>query len=229
MVLHSIGSSHILSNWSFVYQISINTLISKPRKVTHGVHQGLFLVHSYSISIYFPYLKLLTNHNPHYRSIVDYHSYTDDILHCRLIDPNNAIHLLNNCITDIHNRLTNNSVSLNCLKTESLMKLNIKTSTTIFLSPQITINNLSIYYANKVKTLGILIDPTLKFHIPTKSQSQSINYILQNLRTIIPFINFNTAIFLLHPSFDSTVILNLNLKTCRFLNKYIKKYVRKLP
>ena len=114
--------------------------------------------------------------------------------------------LLNNCIADIHNRFTNNSVSLNCLKTESLMKLNIKTSTTIFLSPQITINNLSIYYANKVKTLVILIDPTLKFHITTKSLSQSINYILQNLRTIIPFINFNTAIFSLHTSFYPTLI-----------------------
>ena len=52
---------HHIPNWSCVYQISINSLISKPRKVTHGVPQGLFLVHSYSISIYFPYLKLLTN------------------------------------------------------------------------------------------------------------------------------------------------------------------------
>ena len=123
-----------------------------------------------------PLFKIIDKY-PHYRSIVDYHSYTDDILHCRLIDTNNAIHLLNNCITDIHNWLTNNSLPLNCLKTESL---HIKTSTTIFLPPQITINNLSISYANKVKTLGILIDPTLKFHIPTKSLSQSINYILQN-------------------------------------------------
>ena len=157
---------HLIPNWSFVYQISINSLISKPRKVTHGVPQGLFLVHSYSISIYrlhpyiysiLPLFKIIDKY-PHYRSIVDYYSYTDDILHCRLIYPNNAIHLLNNCITDIHNRLTNNSLSLNCLKTESL---HIKTSTTIFLPPQITINNLSIYYANKVKNLGILIDPTL--------------------------------------------------------------------
>ena len=30
-------------------------------------------------------------------------------------------------------------------------------------------------------------------------------------------------------SIDSTVILNLNIKTCRFLNKYIKKHVIKLP
>ena len=51
-------------------------------------------------------------------------------------------------------------------KTESL---HIKTCTTVFLPPQITINNLSISYDNKVKTLGILIDPTLQFHIPTKS------------------------------------------------------------
>ena len=149
--------------------------------------------------------SLLFNINllPLFKIIDKYPHYTDDILHCRLIDPNNAIHLLNNCITDIHNWLTNNSLSLNCLKTESL---HIKTSTTIFLPQQITINKLSISYANKVKTLGILIDPTLQFHIPTKSLSQSINYILQNLRTIIPFINFNTAIFSLHPSFYPTLI-----------------------
>ena len=52
---------HPIPNWSCVYQISINSLISKPHKVTHGVHKGMFLIHSYSISIYFPYLKLLTN------------------------------------------------------------------------------------------------------------------------------------------------------------------------
>ena len=93
-----------------------------------------------------------------------------------MIDARNAIHLLDNCITDI-----NNSLSLNCLKTESL---HIKISTTIFLPPQITINYLSISNANKVKPLGILIDPTLQFHIPTKSLSQylititiTVNYI----------------------------------------------------
>ena len=107
-----------------------------------------------------------------------------------MIDPNNDINLLNNCITDIHNWLTNNSLSLNCLKTKTLY---IKTSTTILIPQQITINNLSISYANKVKILGILIDPTLQFHIQTKSLSQSINYILHNLRTIRPFINFNTT------------------------------------
>ena len=107
------------------------------------------LVHSCSISIYFPYLKLLIN--THYRLSL---MYADDIqLYSRLTDPNNDINLLNNCITDIHNWLTNNSLSLNSLKTES----SIKISTTI-LPQQITINNLSISYANKVNNLGILIN-----------------------------------------------------------------------
>ena len=128
---------------------------------------------------------------------IDYHSYADDIqLHCIFTYHNNDINILNNCITDIHNWLTNNSLSLNCLKTESL---HIKTSTIKFLPPQITLNNLSISYANKIKNLGILILPILQFHIHTKSLSQSINYTLHNLRTIRPFINFNTAKLLATP------------------------------
>ena len=131
-------------------------------------------IYLYSYIYLLPLFKII--YIPHYIYLVESHSYADDIqLHCRLIDPNNDIHLLNNYITDIHNWLNNNFLSLNCLKIESL---HIKTYTTIFLPPQITINNLSIYYSNKVKTLGILIDPTLQFTIPTKSLSQSINYIL---------------------------------------------------
>ena len=190
--LTSIGISDTALDWfiSYLtdrfYQISINSLISKPRKVTHGVPQGSVLGPLLFNIYLLPLFKIIDKY-----PTIDYHSYADDIqLHCRLIDPNNDINLLNNCITDIHNWLTNNSLSLNCLKTESM---HIKTSTTIFIPPQITINNLSISYANKIKNLGILIDPTLQFNIQTKSLSQSINYILHNLRTIRPFINFNTA------------------------------------
>ena len=190
--LTSIGISGTVLDWliSYLtdrfYQISIKSLISKPRKVTHGVPLGSFLGPLLFNIYLLPLFKIIDKY-----STIDYHSYADDIqLHCRLIDPNNDINVLNNCITDIHNWLTNNSLSLNCLKTESL---HIKTSTTIFLPPLITINNLSIYYANKVNNLGILIDPPLQFHIQTKSLSQSINYILHNFLTIRPFINFNTA------------------------------------
>ena len=41
------------------------------------------------------------------------HSYADDIqLPCRLTNPNNDIHLLNNYITDIHTWINNNSLTL---------------------------------------------------------------------------------------------------------------------
>ena len=43
------------------YQISINSLIYKPRKVTRRVPQRSILGPPCSISTYFPYLKLLTN------------------------------------------------------------------------------------------------------------------------------------------------------------------------
>ena len=64
--LTSIGISGTVFVWfiSYItnrfYQI-INSLIYKPRKVTHGVLKDLSLVYSCSISTYFHYLKLLTN------------------------------------------------------------------------------------------------------------------------------------------------------------------------
>ena len=132
--LTSIGISGTVLDWfiSYItnrfYQISIKSLISKPRKITHGVPQGS-VIGPILLNIY---LLPLFNIIDKYPTIY-YHSYADDMqLYCRLIDPSNDIHLLNNCITDIHNCLTNNSLSLNCLKTEAL---HIKTSTTIFLPP----------------------------------------------------------------------------------------------
>ena len=128
--LTSIGISGTALDWfiSYLtdrfYQISINSLISKPRKVTHGLPQ-ISVLGPLMFNIYLlPLFKIIYKY-----STIDYHSYADDIqLHCRLVDPNNDINVFNNCITDIHNWLTNISLSLNCLKTESL---HIKTSTIV--------------------------------------------------------------------------------------------------
>ena len=68
------------------------------------------------------------------------------------------MNLLKNCITNIDTLLTNNSLSLNFLKTESL---HIKIHTTIFLPSQFNINILSICHDNKYK---ILIDITTISH-----------------------------------------------------------------
>ena len=120
--LNSIGIFGTVLDWfisyltDHFYQISINSLISKSSKITHGVPQGSVI----GLILFNIYLLHLFNITDKYHTI-DYHSYADDIqLYCRLIDPSNDIHLLNNCITDIHNCITNNSLSLNCLKTESL-------------------------------------------------------------------------------------------------------------
>ena len=82
------------------YQISINLLISKPRKVTHGVPQESVL----GPLLFSIYLLPLFNMVDTYPNI-DYHSYADDIqLHCKLIDPNNDINVL--LLTIINNKLT---------------------------------------------------------------------------------------------------------------------------
>ena len=118
--LTSIGISGTALDWfisyltDHFYQISIHSLISKTCKVTHGVPQGYVLGPLQFNTYLLPLFKIIDKYPTIY-----YHSYADDIqLHCILLYLNNDIHVLNNCITDIHNWLTNNSLLLNCIKTE---------------------------------------------------------------------------------------------------------------
>ena len=78
--LNSIGISGTALDWfisyltDHFYQISINSLISKPRKFTHGVPQG-YVLGQLRFNIYLlPLFKIIDKY-----PIIDYHSYVDDI------------------------------------------------------------------------------------------------------------------------------------------------------
>ena len=121
----------------------------------------------------------------------------------------------NKNLFSISNHLLSNTctINLNCHKTEIVHDITINNSFTL---PIPTFNTIYIPYSNKLRKVDIIIDSKLKFYLHTFSISQSINYTLHNLRTIIHFINLNTAQLLatslILPRLDYINLSSLQLK-----------------
>ena len=86
------------------------------------------------------------NYNPKHKPI-EYYSYD----------------LMSNCIKSIHTWLSNNSLSLNPNKTETIF-LHPSPRRPLTVPPFIMVNNHNILYSDNVKYLGVYFDSSLSFH-----------------------------------------------------------------
>ena len=90
---------------------------------------------------------------------------------------------MSNCIKSIHNWLSNNSLSLNHNKTETIFLHLPSPRRPLKVPPFIMINNHNILYSDNIKYLGVYFDSSLSFHRHISNLIRSIHY-LQSFRLI---------------------------------------------
>ncbi len=125
--LTSIGIRYTAHEWfvSYLtdrqYKVNINSTLSHPHKLVTGVPQSSVLG-PLLFNIYIQPLFSIFDKYSH----ITYHSYADDIqIQLKITDPSSDITTINNCLTDIHDWLSLNSLSLNCHKTEIQLKFDL--------------------------------------------------------------------------------------------------------
>ena len=161
--------------------ILINGHISSPRNISYGVPQGsvlgLILFNIYLLPIFDIISKF---------PLISFHSYADDIqlnVKCTS-DINFAPNIISNCIKSIHTWLSNNSLSLNPIKTETIFLHLSSHRRPLTVPPFIMVNNNNILYSDNVKYLGVYFDSSLSFHRHISNLLRSIKCHLHSFRLI---------------------------------------------
>ena len=91
---------------------------------------------------------------------------------------------MSNCIKSIHTWLSNNSLSLNHNKTETISLHLPSPRRPLTVPPFIMVNNNNILYSDNVKYLGVYFDSSLSFHRHISNLLRSINFHLHSFRLI---------------------------------------------
>ena len=148
--------------------------------------------------------------------LISIHSYADDIqLNVKCTSDINFDHnIMSNCIKSIHTWLSNNSLSLNPNKTETIFLHLPSPRCPLTVPPFIMVNNHNILYSDNFKYLGVYFESSLSFHRHI-SNLRSINCHNHSLGIIRNSISLSVSITLassfILPFFDYCNILLFSL------------------
>ena len=113
---------------------------------------------------------------------------------------------MSNYIKSIHTWLSNNSLSLNPNKTETIfLHLHFPRSP-LTVPPCIMVNNHNILYSDNVKYFGIYFDSSLSFHRHISNLLRSINFHIHSFRLIRHSTSLSVSILSPHLSYNRFLI-----------------------
>ena len=149
--------------------------------------------------------------------LISVHSCEDDIqlnVTCTS-DINFAPNIMSNCIKPIHNWLSNDSLSLNPNKTETIFLHLPSPKRPLTVPPFIMVSDHNILYSDNTKYLGVYFDSSLSFHRHISNILFSINFHLHYFSRIRNSISLSVYITLassfILPLFDYCHILIFSL------------------
>ena len=125
---------------------------------------------------------------------------------------------MSNCIKSIHNWLSNNSISLNPNKIETIFIHLPSPKRTLTVPPFIMVKHHNFLYSDNVKYLGVYFDSSLYFHRHISNHLRSINFHFHFFRLISNSISLSIII-----TFASSSILLL-FDYCNILLFFLTGY-----
>ena len=162
---------------------------SQPRKLKFGVPQGS-VVGPQLFSLYTSPITDIIKQHPG----IQHHSYADDLQLYTSADPKDedgvrsAIGSLSSCISDLQLWMQRNMLKLNCEKTEFLVAVSPYFSRLVS-DISLTIGDAVIKPSTSVRSLGVVMDPSLKMNQHVSSLSSSLHFHLSNIARIRPYLD----------------------------------------
>ena len=184
---HDFGLCGSVLNWfsSYLndrtYSVSVNTQVSAAAPLTCGVPQGSVLGPVLFVLYTTPLSSVMKEHS------VIYHSYADDTQLLKSSSPDQLPALLQSieaCVSDIKHWMTANKLKLNDDKTEAMIVLSGRKSTSTPLPDSLSVGNASVSFASSVKNLGVTLDCRLTMQPHVLNVVRAANLELRRISSI---------------------------------------------
>lgn len=173
-------------------QVAIGDSISPILAVPTGVPQGSVLG-PVLFSLYTSPLDQIIGN-----STTKYHFYADDTQIYISFSPNDADYsftALSGKLTEVHNWLINNKLTVNPSKTEFLL-IGTRQQCNKVSNPSIDFQGSSLVPTDSARNLGVIIDSNLTFQKQISKVCQISFFQIRQLRAIRPYLDMNTAVML---------------------------------
>eukprot|EP00057_Strongylocentrotus_purpuratus_P012458 XP_011666932.1 PREDICTED: tyrosine-protein kinase receptor Tie-1-like [Strongylocentrotus purpuratus] len=162
---------------------------SQPRKLKFGVPQGS-VVGPQLFSLYTNPIADIIERRPR----IQHHSYADDVQLYISADPKDsddvrsALVSLSLCVNDLQQWMQRNMLKLNCEKTEFLVAVSPHFSHLVS-DITLAIGDADIEPSTTVRSLGVVLDSSLRMNHHVSSLSSTLHFHLSNIARIRPYLD----------------------------------------
>ena len=170
--------------------VAIDEFVSAPSTLKYGVPQGSVLGPVMFAMYVYPLGQVIKPFD------LSYHFYADDTQlydHAVPLEAPRLAAKVSCAIADVYSWSGRNGLKMNEEKTE-IIRIGSKSNLAKFTGPEsITVINCQVPFVNKVRNLGVLLDPTLSFDLHISQMCRGLYLQLRRLGQIRPYLSNDSA------------------------------------